>query len=682
LSVRHRRISVTGAITVLGLCWMGLMSTRAVDAQEPQEPPLREGQCEGADELFPDRNPGPGSLKAIPVPEPTGLTTYVRNRNAAIALGKALFWDMQAGSDGVVACASCHFRAGADPRSINQLNPGGADNPDPTINLGGPNYQLTAADFPFHKLADPTDRQSQVLRSVDDVVSSQGVHLRQFVSAERGASKDVTTIVPDPVFSIEAVNVRRAEPRNTPTMINAAFTHLNFWDRRARNIFNGVNGHGAGDAAARVLRAPSLTQLVPTIVRIDNASLASQAVVPPLSDREMGSLGRSFKDVGKRLASAIPLKHQQVSWSDSVLAPYVDSDGRGLNTTYRSLIETAFQPAWWRSNLIVVVAPNGSTSFVPKPNRPLLDNEYTMVEYNFALYFGLAIQLYEMTLVSDHAPIDRYFEGQTSALTAQEVRGMRIFTSETADTACSACHSGAEFTDNSRRILFGAIVEGEQQPAELVERMFNGACEVVAYDQGTYNLGIRPTEEDFGTGNNDPFGNPLTFIKLLTLPANQIPAQELLTFPIPNIANPPIAIGERTLTDGTFKVPSLRNLELTAPYFHNGGQRTIREVVEFYNRGGDFREHNVVNIDFEIGKLDLTQQQIDDLTAFLSRPLTDQRVVYQSAPFDHPQLFVPNGHPMQGTRPRVNEEGVAKDALLEIPAVGRYGGPLPRGFLR
>jgi hypothetical protein len=51
---------------------------------------------------------------------------------------------MQVGSDGVQSCASFHFRAGADPRSINQLNPGGADNPDPTMNVGGPNYQLKA----------------------------------------------------------------------------------------------------------------------------------------------------------------------------------------------------------------------------------------------------------------------------------------------------------------------------------------------------------------------------------------------------------------------------------------------------------------------------------------------------------------------------------------------------------
>ena len=125
--------------------------------------PMREGTCAGADVLFPDHNPGPGSLKAIAVPEPMQLSTYVRNRRAALVLGKALFWDMQVGSDGIVACASCHFRAGADPRSVNQLNPGGQDNPNPTIDLGV-NRTLVAADFPLRRLADPTDRRSAVLR--------------------------------------------------------------------------------------------------------------------------------------------------------------------------------------------------------------------------------------------------------------------------------------------------------------------------------------------------------------------------------------------------------------------------------------------------------------------------------------------------------------------------------------
>ncbi len=643
----------------------------------PAAAQLREGTCANAATLFPDNNPGPGSLKQIPVPEPTNLNTYVRNRQAAIALGKAFFWDMQVGSDGIQSCASCHFRGGADPRSINQTNPGGVDNPDTTIQLGGPNYQLKPADFPLHKLSDSTNRRSTVLKSVNDVVSSQGVKLSRFLGVESGASKDRTMPLADPVFHLNGVNTRRAEPRNTPTVINAAYSRRMFWDVRARNLFNGVNAEGAGDPNSKVLRANGLNSLQPVLVRIDNAALASQAVAPPLSDREMGSIGRTFQDVGKRLSTAQPLRQQRVAEDDSVLGPLADGS-RGLNTTYRAMIEAAFQPVWWQSNLMVVVDQSGALSFVPRPNRALLSNEYTMLEYNFALFFGLSIQLYEMTLISDDAPIDRFFEGNPNALTAKERRGLEIFTG---DAACSACHAGAEMTDNSVRILFGAVVNGVKQPAEIVERMFNGDCEVVAYDQGLYNLGVRPTAEDLGGGNNDSFGNPLTFIKLLTTPRSQIPSQELFNYAIPNIANPPIAIGERVVTHGTFKVPSLRNLELTAPYFHNGGQRTIRQAVEFYNRGGDFRDQNAPNIDFEIGKLNLTEAEIDDLTAFLSRPLTDLRVVRQSAPFDHPQLFVPNGHKMQGTRLDVDNDGTARDELLEIPAVGRNGGTPPKGFL-
>jgi len=182
---------------------------------------IREGTCAGAAELFPDSNPGPGSLKALRPHRIPELATYVRDRRAAIALGKALFWDMQVGSDGIQACGSCHFRAGADPRSINQANPGGANNPDPTVNLGL-NHRLTAADFPLHQLADPTSRNSQILRDNDDVISSQGVKLSRFVRAVPGADRDVTVPVPDEVFNINGLNTRRAEPRNTPTVINAA----------------------------------------------------------------------------------------------------------------------------------------------------------------------------------------------------------------------------------------------------------------------------------------------------------------------------------------------------------------------------------------------------------------------------------------------------------------------------
>src|ERR1700759_4423285 len=109
-------------------------------------------------------------LSSVPVPDVPGLSDFVANKAEAIALGKTLFWDMQAGSDGVQACASCHFNAGADSRVMNQVNPG----PDGVFDLGlkmagntYPNYHLYPGtpdagwggyhngDFPLHKLADP-----------------------------------------------------------------------------------------------------------------------------------------------------------------------------------------------------------------------------------------------------------------------------------------------------------------------------------------------------------------------------------------------------------------------------------------------------------------------------------------------------------------------------------------------
>src|SRR2546427_9281518 len=119
------------------------------------------------------------SLKSIPVPEPRNLARYIKDRNAAIALGKALFWDMAVGSDGQ-ACGSCHFHAFADSRSKSQLNPGfRAAPPDNTFskfgpNGGGPNYQLKVSDYPFHRLADPNNQDSVVLFDTNDITSSAG----------------------------------------------------------------------------------------------------------------------------------------------------------------------------------------------------------------------------------------------------------------------------------------------------------------------------------------------------------------------------------------------------------------------------------------------------------------------------------------------------------------------------
>src|SRR5436309_12458743 len=85
-------------------------------------------------------------LSTVPVPPVFGMEGILADKTAAIQLGKALFWDMQAGSDDTQACASCHFNAGADSRGTNEINPGQAGG-DNNFHVGvslngstGPNY--------------------------------------------------------------------------------------------------------------------------------------------------------------------------------------------------------------------------------------------------------------------------------------------------------------------------------------------------------------------------------------------------------------------------------------------------------------------------------------------------------------------------------------------------------------
>ena len=63
---------------------------------------------------------------------------------------------------------------------------------------------------------------------------------------------------------------------------------------------------------------------------------------------------------------------------------------------------------------------------------------------------------------------------------------------------------------------------------------------------------------------------------------------------------------------GAFKAPQLREVELTGPYFHNGGKLTIRQVIDFYVRGGDFPVTNAHHRDFNI--LNLNAELQSDLS--------------------------------------------------------------------
>jgi 2-amino-4-hydroxy-6-hydroxymethyldihydropteridine diphosphokinase len=187
---------------------------------------------------------------------PADLDVYIKDRAAAIRLGKALFWDMQVGSAGQ-ACASCHYNAGADSRSVNQLNPGPDARFDTTHSN---NFQLKLdTHFPLTKFTNALDVTSPKIRSRNDIVGSQGVFKADFVGLTNGAfgvgsfgAEDSGVVRPDALFTRSGVNTRQVTNRNSPSVINAVFNHRNFWDGRAHNEFNGVNPYGDSDVNARV----------------------------------------------------------------------------------------------------------------------------------------------------------------------------------------------------------------------------------------------------------------------------------------------------------------------------------------------------------------------------------------------------------------------------------------------
>jgi len=318
-----------------------------------------------------------GSLKGVPVPLPNDLDLVVKNRARAIVLGKALFWDKQAGSDGQ-ACASCHFHAGADNRSKNQLSPGlRAVPPDMTFQhtrsgVGGVNYQLKQSDFPFHVVSDSLDRNSAIEFTTNDVSSSQGTFGGTFSDFIGRSGRESCELQTDQTFQVNGKLARRVEPRNTPTVINATFQFRTFWDGRANNRFNGVDPFGRRNAGAKILVNNGSGAVLETL-DLNNAALASQAVGPPGSDLEMACAQRAFKQIGRKLLNLglRPLFGQKVASNDSVLGPYAHP-GHGLkvSVTYETLIKEAFQDKYWKA--FNYVSPAG----------------FTMMEENFSFVLG------------------------------------------------------------------------------------------------------------------------------------------------------------------------------------------------------------------------------------------------------------------------------------------------------
>ncbi len=655
----------------------------------------------------------PQSLQGVAVPQTPGLldgdTPIVVDKMAAIQLGKALFWDTAVSSDGYVACASCHFHAGADARTQNQLSPGLNKQKTGTTfektasnENGGTNYKLKTDDFPLHKLTNPNDRNSAVLFDTDDVIGSTGVFSRR-VSGENKVGNDVDTCasVKDDIFHASTLNTRKVTSRQAPSVINAVFNFRNFWDGRANNIFNGVSPFGERDTKAAIWITQENGKTIKQKIHLENASLASQAVGPVLNDVEMSCSQRLFPDVGRKLLVRKPLSAQEIHEQDSVLASLRDKSGKGLTPTYQELVKTAFAPRYW-----------DGTGYFGKP-KTTKAAPYNQMEANFSFFFGIALQLYQETLVSDQTPFDTPRVSGTAPQIPQgfdehQANGLKVFL----NAHCAICHKGATLSAAAHPNVFDPAATPET--FRLVNRKtINGAFEgkgvaQAIMDEGFANTSVTPTERDLGVGDKDPFGNPLSFsdqymqkllngtsfVDSIIVNVCDFDNAFILDFKYNELRDDPYAgncdeiedyakipklpILQAELkrinqgrafvaTKGAFKIPSLRNVELTAPYMHNGSLLTLEDVVDFYFRGGNF--NNPTHFATVVFPQAISNQEKADLVAFL-KSLTDERVRWERAPFDHPQIKIPHGHTVSASAKDVKQ---AQDLFLTIPSVGKNG---------
>lgn len=178
-------------------------------------------------------------------------------------------------------------------------------------------------------------------------------------------------------------------------------------------------------------------------------------------------------------------------------------------------------------------------------------------------HVGRAVGAYERELVTPDSRYDLFVSGNREVFSAREKEGFRLFFGK---ALCGNCHSGPMLSD------FRFTVVGVGDDYDSVIPGFGGKS---------------GTGKDFGRFHAD----------------------------VEEFANDKYA----------FRNPTIRNVELTGPYFHSGSARTLREVVEFYDRGGrgpgDISDAELAaegaTRDANVTPLGLTSDEIDALVAFM-----------------------------------------------------------------
>ena len=260
-------------------------------------------------------------------------------------------------------------------------------------------------------------------------------------------------------------------------------------------------------------------------------------------------------------------------WSQALIALEGENEQAGTRLQYAHFIKRLYQDDYEKvfgplPNLTDInrFPPNG------KPGDAQFDNmsEFDKIAVNTVFAnIGKAIETYERLLISRNAPFDQYVAGDVNAIGIEAKRGLKIFIGK---GVCILCHDNSNFTDNDFHNLGvpqGGLPEDTGRYdgiKQLLDNPFNGG----------------------GIYSDDP----------------EVP-QRILDFLEPTQQH-----------KGQFKTPTLRNVELTAPYFHTGDFPTLESIIEFNNAGG-VPSGFVGMREGTLEPLNLSEQEAKDVVEFL-----------------------------------------------------------------
>ena len=195
-----------------------------------------------------------------------------------------------------------------------------------------------------------------------------------------------------------------------------------------------------------------------------------------------------------------------------------------------------------------------------------------------------AIAAFERTQLSGNSPFDRFIAGDKEAISPAQQRGWELFKGKARCIECHVFTASSPFFSDFKFHNTGIATKGRR-----FGQLDTAASEISSAT--TQNVTVLATLAH--SGRFSDLGRYL--------------------------------VTRRPKDLGAFKTPTLRDIELTTPYMHDGSEKTLLDVVRFYIKGGEPNP----NLDQRMRPLRLTDQEMSELVEFM-RALTSDDVLRQA----------------------------------------------------